>query len=50
MGYLQSVTVLRVDRKRLYSYKRGALGGGGGRPDSLKLLKIAMSVDDDIEC
>ena len=40
---------IRVNRNRLYAYKRGHFffGGGGGRPDS---LKIDMSVDEDIEC
>ena len=41
---------IRVDRNRLYAYKRGHFffwgGGGGGRPDS---LKIDMSVDEGIE-
>ena len=43
---LYSLTTLRVDRKRLYMYKRDNLGGGV-RPH---LLKINTAVDEDIKC
>ena len=45
--YGQSVVgcSIRVDRKRLYVYKRGIFGGF--RSD---LLKVDMSTDDDAEC
>ena len=42
--FLYSLPALRVDRKRLYMYKRGHLGGLGPH-----LLKINTAVDEDIE-
>ena len=49
LGRPRSVAALRqalgVDRKRLYTYKGGILGGF--KPCS---LKIGTSVDEDIEC
>ena len=42
--FLYSLPALIVDRKRLYMYKRGILGGF--RPH---LLKINTAVDEDIE-
>ena len=46
--FLYSLPTLRVDRKRLYMYKkRGNLGGEGVRPH---LLKINTAVDEDINC
>ena len=45
--FLYSLPALRVDRKRLYMYKKGAFGGWEFRPH---LLKINTAVDEDIEC
>ena len=43
--FLYSLPALRVDRKRLYMYKKEHFGGF--RP---RLLKINTAVEEDIEC
>ena len=49
LGYQQSAGAIRVDWKRLYTYKGGIFfwGGGGGKADP---LKIDASIDEDMEC
>ena len=43
--FFYSMPTLRVDRKRLYMYKKGQFGGF--RPH---LLNINTAVDEDIKC
>ena len=45
--FLYSLTALRVDRKRLYMYKKGAFWGIFLR---LRPLNINTAIDEDKEC
>ena len=48
--FLYSLPAIKVDRKRLYMYKKGHFGGGGGGEVRPCPLKIDTSVDEDMEC